>query len=174
MFSVGHGAAAQQELAERLRRVGITRLVDVRTAPGSRRHPQFNSEQLAAWLPQVGVTYRWEPRLGGFRKPAPESPDTFWTNDSFRGYAAHLRSDEAKVALALLAVEADAGPLAFMCSETLWWRCHRRLVSDALVLLHGRRVEHLLPGGNQPHPVSAGARVVGDGIVYDVVAPPKS
>lgn len=166
LFSVGHGSAPQEALLARLADGEVDRLVDIRTAPGSRRHPQYNRDRLAEWLPEAGVGYRWDPRLGGFRKPAEDSPDGFWENEAFRGYAAHLRTVEATTALAELVREAGEGTLAFMCSETLWWRCHRRLVSDALVLLHDCDVEHLMPGRRQQHPVSPGAVVGEDGCMY--------
>lgn len=168
-FSVGHGTASPEELLARLDGVGS--LVDVRTAPGSRRHPHLGRDQLSRWLPAAGVAYRWEPRLGGFRRPAPDSPDTVWRNDSFRGYAGHLRTDEARAALDGLAADAAREPTAFLCSETLWWRCHRRLVSDALVLLHGFEVRHLLPGSAPVHVPTPGVRVAGDGLVYDGAGP---
>ena len=137
----------------------------MRTAPGSRRHPHLGRDQLEQWLPDAGLAYRWEPRLGGFRRPAPDSPDTAWRHPAFRGYAGHLRTDDARAALAGLA--AAEVPTAFLCSETVWWRCHRRLVADALVLLHGLPVEHLLPGRRTPHSPTPGARVTAEGVVYD-------
>ena len=166
-YSVGHGTASEAELLERLGLGGVTALVDVRTAPGSRRHPHLGRDRLEQWLPAAGVGYRWEPRLGGFRRPAPDSPDVVWRNDSFRGYAGHLRSEPARSALAELAAQARAEPTAFLCSETVWWRCHRRLVADALVLLHDLPVAHLMPGRATPHAPTPGVRLAGDVLVYD-------
>jgi hypothetical protein len=171
VWSVGHGTASEQELLDRLAPASVRLLVDVRTAPGSRRHPHLGRDRLQEWLPAAGVDYRWEPRLGGFRRPEPDNPDCLWRNDSFRGYAGHLRSPDAVEALAALADDAGRGPTAFMCSETLWWRCHRRLVSDALVLLHGLQVQHLLPGRPTVHVPTEGVRVTADGMVYDGADP---
>ena len=171
-YSVGHGTASREELRERLG--PATLLVDVRTGPGSRRNPHLGRDELAQWLPAAGVHYRWEPRLGGFRRPAPDSPDVVWRNDAFRGYAGHLRTDDARAALADLAADAAAQPTAFMCSETVWWRCHRRLVSDALVLLHDVEVQHLMPGRASAHVPTDGVRVTPDGLVYDDGRPPPS
>jgi uncharacterized protein (DUF488 family) len=169
LFSVGHGTASEQELLDRLALGEVRRVVDVRTAPGSRRHPHLGRDRLEQWLPAAGVDYRWEPRLGGFRKPAADSPDVVWQNDSFRGYAGHLRGDDARAALADLLADGARGPTAFLCSETVWWRCHRRLVADALVLLHDVPVQHLLPGKVTPHRPTPGARRAGDVLVYDDV-----
>lgn len=166
-FSVGHGTASEQELLDLLGRDGVVRLVDVRTAPGSRRSPHLARPALERWLPGAGVRYRWEPRLGGFRRPAPDSPDVVWRNESFRGYAGWLRSADARAALDQLATEAAAEQTAFMCSETLWWRCHRRLVSDALVLLHGFEIRHLMPTSTQQHVPTAGVRVADGVLIYD-------
>jgi uncharacterized protein (DUF488 family) len=145
----------------------VQRLVDIRTGPGSRRNPHLGRDRMLQWLPDAGVDYRWEPRLGGFRRPAPDSPDVVWQNDAFRGYAGHLRTGEARAALRDLLADIDAAPTAFLCSETVWWRCHRRLVADALVLLHDVPVLHLLPGRVAAHRPTDGARRDGDVLVYD-------
>jgi uncharacterized protein (DUF488 family) len=170
VFSVGHGTASRDELLARLGQAEVRSLVDIRTAPGSRRHPHLSRESLEQWLPEAGVGYRWDPRLGGFRKPAADSLDVVWRNDSFRGYAGHLRSRDALDALAELAAEARGTATAYMCSETVWWRCHRRLVSDALELLHDLRVGHLMPNRITPHRVTEGVRVDGAVLVYDAGA----
>jgi uncharacterized protein (DUF488 family) len=166
-YSVGHGTASPQQFLARLAPARIRRVVDIRTAPGSRRHPHFARAELMEWLPAAGVAYRWDRRLGGLRRPAPGSPDTLWQNDSFRAYAAHLRTEEAREALADLLADAAAEPTAFMCAETLWWRCHRRLVADVLVVVHALPVAHLMPGRIASHPPTEGARRVGDSLVYD-------
>jgi uncharacterized protein (DUF488 family) len=173
LFTVGHGTASEGELLDRLALGGVRRLVDVRTAPGSRRHPHLAGDRMASWLPDAGVAYRWDPRLGGFRRPAPDSPDVVWQNLSFRGYAGHLRTAQARAALRDLIDDGAAEPTAFLCSETVWWRCHRRLVADALVLVHDVAVRHLLPRRVAEHRPTPGARLHGrlDGtvIVYDDV-----
>lgn len=169
LLTVGHGTASAGELGARLRAGGVATLVDVRTAPGSRRNPHLGRDALAGWLPAYGVGYRWEPRLGGFRRLPAGSPDTAWRNTSFRAYAAHTRTPEFAAALAEVLAEAALRVVAVMCSETVWWRCHRRLVADVAVLVHGVEVAHLMPGGRSaPHRVSEGARLAGEGlVVYD-------
>ena len=165
LLTVGHGTHAQEEFAALLRGAGVTTLVDVRTAPGSRRFPWFRRDELAAWLPEAGVEYRHERDLGGFRKPLPGSPNTGWRNESFRGYADHLRTAEFRAALDR--VLALPGPVVVMCSESVWWRCHRRLIADAVVVGRGLPVEHLMPGGRTaPHRPTEGVRLDGDTLFY--------
>src|SRR5687768_8156825 len=94
LLTVGHGTASQDEFGELLAGAGVQALVDVRIAPGSRKFPHFGKDLLAEWLPGAGVAYRWEKRLGGFRKLPPDSPDVALRNDSFRAYAAYMRSSE--------------------------------------------------------------------------------
>jgi len=137
-----------------LRAHSITQLADVRTVPKSRRHPHFAREALAESLPRAGLAYRHLPGLGGFRRPRPDSPNTGWRNDSFRGYADYTQTDEFGAALAELSGWAESARTAMMCSESLWWRCHRRLVADQLVT-SGRTVCHIAPDGRaSPHEVT--------------------
>lgn len=120
----------------------MEQLVDVRTAPGSRRHPQFGRAALEEGLGAAGIGYRHEPGLGGFRRPRPHSPNTGWEVGAFRGYADHMASQEFAEALARLEAHAGERPTTIMCAEAQWWRCHRRLIADAL-LVRGWRVLHL-------------------------------
>jgi len=169
LLTVGHGTADQERLGALLTDAGTAALVDIRTAPGSRAHPHVARAELARWLPEIGIAYRWEPRLGGFRRPVPGNPDSVWRSAPFRGYAGHLREPEAVAAMAELAAEAAARPTAVMCSESLWWRCHRRLVADAAVLVQHLDVLHLLHDGRLvPHQPTPGVRLREDGLlVYD-------
>jgi uncharacterized protein (DUF488 family) len=165
LLTFGHGTATEGELVDLLRDAGVQLVVDVRRFPGSRRHPHVAREELEQWLPASQLRYRWEVRLGG-RRAAPagaDELDTWWQVPAFRAYASHMRTEEFRAALGeLLADVAEQGPgrTAVMCSESLWWRCHRRLISDAVVLLHGHEVGHLGHDGRVvPHVPSAGARV---------------
>jgi uncharacterized protein (DUF488 family) len=169
LWTVGHGTASQDEFGVLLRDAELTRLVDIRTAPGSRRHPHFARDALAEWLPWYGVSYSWERRLGGFRKPAADSPDVVWRNDAFRGYAGWMRTAEFAAALDDVLDNARSEPTTVMCSESVWWRCHRRLVADAAVLLHGTAVLHLMHDGRTTaHAPTDGVRVTDEGtLVYD-------
>lgn len=152
-----------------MRGAGVQLVVDVRSAPGSRRSPQFGRAEMQAWLPGAGVSYRWEPLLGGFRRPAPSSPNVALRHASFRGYADYMASDVFGEALARLAAEADRQVTAVMCAETLWWRCHRRLIADAAVLLGGAAVWHLGHDGRlTPHRLTDGVRRDAAGyLIYD-------
>ena len=144
----------------------------MRIGPGSRRSPHLGRPELERWLPEAGVEYRWEKRLGGFRRLPPDSPDVALRNESFRAYAGHMRTPDFVIALAGVLGEAARRRTAVMCSETVWWRCHRRMVADAAALLHGATVLHLLPGARPaPHRPTDGVRVAGDVLVYDEVGP---
>src|SRR5450631_918739 len=122
LLTFGHGTATAGQMSELLRGAGVTVLVDVRTAPGSRRHPHLARAELERWLPQAGLSYRWEKRLGGFRKAAPDSPDIAWREDMFRGYAAHMRTAGFGSAVDEVLAQAEADPTAVVCAESLWWR----------------------------------------------------
>jgi uncharacterized protein (DUF488 family) len=171
LLTVGHGTASQESLTELLRGAGVRRLVDVRTAPGSRRHPHVARAALEQWLPAAGIAYRWEQDLGGFRKSPPDSPDVVWREPMFRGYAAWMRTEPFQVALDRVLAAGDG--TVVMCSESVWWRCHRRLLADAAVLLRNTPVRHLMHDGRTPeHVPTEGARVTPAGIVYDEGALP--
>lgn len=166
--TVGHGTLTAGGLARLLTDAGVEELVDVRSFPASRRHPQFRREAMESWLPEAGVVYRWEPRLGGRRRPSPESPHGALRVAAFRGYADHMETAEFRDALDELLTETAARPTAVMCAESLWWRCHRRLLADAAELLHGVSVEHLFHDGRlETHLPMPEARVDGDRLVYD-------
>ena len=104
---MGHGTAGRDELAGLLRGAGVELVVDVRSAPGSRRFPQFRRAELAEWLPAAGIGYRWEPGLGGFRKPAPGSPNVGLRHPSFRAYADYMATEPFRQALARVIGEAS-------------------------------------------------------------------
>ena len=174
LLTIGHGTATAQELLALLDRAGVERLVDIRTAPGSRRHPHVRREAMAGWLGTAGVAYRWEPELGGFRRPDPDSVNQVLRHPAFRGYADYMRQPRFWAALDRLLAEAEVARTTVMCSETLWWRCHRRLLADAAVLIRGADVLHLdHRGGQERHRPTEGVRRDGDLLAYDLgVTPP--
>jgi uncharacterized protein (DUF488 family) len=169
LLTFGHGTASAERMTELLRGAGVVVLIDVRTAPGSRRHPYVARAELERWLPEAGISYRWDKRLGGFRKAAPDSPDTAWREDMFRGYAAHMRTEAFQAAMDEALTQADADRTVVMCAESLWWRCHRRLLADFAVASRGVPVRHLLHDGRiEEHRLSPGLRRRDDGLlVYD-------
>lgn len=169
LLTVGHGTADRETLTGLLRGAGVEAVVDVRSVPGSRHNPDAGRVRLRQWLPAAGIGYRLEQDLGGFRRPAPDSPDVFWRNPSFRGYAGYTRDPRFLAAMDRLLAEADQVRTTVMCSETLWWRCHRRIIADAAVLAHGWTVRHLMHDGRlADHLPTAGARLRPDGLlVYD-------
>jgi uncharacterized protein (DUF488 family) len=160
LFTVGHGPQDRAALGSRLVKAGVDRIVDVRRFPGSRNNPDVTRESLEQWLPALGIGYRWDERLGGRRRLPPGEPvaDGWWTVAQFAAYAAHTRTREFTAALdEVLAESADAA-VAVLCSESVWWRCHRRLIADVAVLARGVPVTHLMPDGRlTPHRPSDGA-----------------
>lgn len=170
-YTVGHGTRTSDELVSVVRSAGVTTIIDVRRFPGSRRNPHLGREALAESLPGRGVAYEWHgEELGGRRSRRAGSRNAAWRNASFQGYADFMETEAFRVALAGLVERARSGDvLAVMCAETLWWRCHRRLISDALVVA-GIRVIHLIDEkSTHEHSLHEAARVEDDGsIVYDV------
>jgi uncharacterized protein (DUF488 family) len=187
LLTVGHGRLDADQLGALLRQAKVGLLVDVRRFPGSRANPAVARDALPSWLPEVGIDYRWDERLGGRRRlpdasggsrrdgarDVPrdgegEETDSWWRVEQFRAYAAHTRSAEFAAAMAGLFTEVDAGSarVAVMCSESVWWRCHRRLIADVTALGHDRPVEHLMHDGRLvEHPVAEGARRVAAGVL---------
>ncbi len=171
--TVGHGTLEAAAFAEVVGRAGVEVVVDVRRFPGSRRHPHFAGDDMAAWLPAHGLAYRWLPSLGGRRRPAPDSINVALRNDQFRAYADHMAIDEFASGVADLRALMASHPVAVMCAESVWWRCHRRLLADHMVLVEQAPVDHVFHDGRvDAHRPTPEARP-GDGhVVYDRGAPP--
>jgi uncharacterized protein (DUF488 family) len=149
---------------------GIRLLVDVRTSPGSRKHPQFGMNALAATLERRAIEYVWKGKeLGGWRRPRPDSRHTGISSPGFRGYADHMESGEFGEARTWLMERAARSRTVVMCAESLWWKCHRRMIADAVVAVGGD-VRHLMEGGRlDTHRLHPSARVERGGPVYDGV-----
>jgi uncharacterized protein (DUF488 family) len=145
-FTVGHSTHSLDEFVELLALHGVEGVADVRVAPYSRRHPQFNRETLGAELDQREIHYRHMSALGGRRRPRPDSPNGAWEEEGFRGYADYALTGEFAAGLDELCAVAREQPTAVMCAEALWWRCHRRLIADRLTAL-GWSVWHIAPDG---------------------------
>jgi uncharacterized protein (DUF488 family) len=166
IFTIGHSTHDAEVFERLLRGAGIELLVDVRRFPSSRRLPWFNGPALAKSLGEAGIEYLHLESLGGRRDPAPNSANGGWRVGQFRGYADHMATEEFQAALDGLIDLAGAGRTAVMCAEAQWWRCHRRLLSDALVA-RGVEVLHLDARGRaQPHELTEFAVAAGGGVTY--------
>lgn len=165
LYTVGHSTREFSELVALLQEQGVRRLVDVRTMPRSRHNPQFNRDRLAVELPAIGMEYHHFPELGGLRKPHKVSlVNAAWRNDSFRGFADYMQTDEFHHAMEQLMDWGKELPTAFMCAESVPWRCHRSLIADALEA-QGAVVFHILDSTHtQPHRMTPFAEVR-DGLV---------
>jgi len=168
IFSVGHSNVSADAFFAILAPHDVQVLADVRAFAGSRRHPHFGRDALAASCAARGLTYRWMPELGGRRRAGDAaSPHVGWQVDAFRHYADYMDTPAFAEALAALEAEARRLPTAFMCAEALWWQCHRRLIADRL-LVAGWEVRHAGAGGRvSAHRLPDFARVVDGRIVYD-------
>ena len=167
VWTIGHSTRTIDKFISLLQEHGIKLLVDVRSLPGSKRYPQFNKEALAESLGKAGICYEHFPEFGGRRKPRPDSPNAAWRNESFRGYADYMETEEFDQAVKrLLDLAADAEPAAIMCAEAVWWRCHRSLISDYLKA-GGIEVIHILDANKtEPHPYTSAARIVNGNLSY--------
>jgi len=196
LVTYGHGTESPERTVSLLRAAQVRLVVDIRIAPGSARNPQFARPELERWLPEAGISYRWDKRLGGYRKPSAGNPDIAWRQDMYRGYAEHMRGSQFLAAIdAVLADTALAGTaladtalagtalagtaaaphrVAVMCSESSWQHCHRRLVADFAQVARGVPVRHLThDAALSAHVPSPGLRVRDDGLlIYDGGQPP--
>ena len=171
-FTIGHSTRTIDEFAELLNSQDVRIVVDVRTVPRSRTNPQFNQDTLTESLARLGIGYVHIPALGGLRGRRAEmgaSPNTIWKNESFRNYADYAMTEPFMAGLLKLVEIGHAARSAIMCAETVWWRCHRRIIADYLVS-HGERVMHILGRGRvDPAELSAAARLSAKGLlIYDV------
>ena len=163
IWTIGHGTRATDGLAALLTAAGAATVIDVRRYPTGRRQPRFARERLDADLPALNISYEWWGEALGGRRPMPvaSTTESSWRSHGFIAYAAYIRSDAFRTALAALEARARAGEaLAVMCAETRWWRCHRRLIADAVVF-DGFAVRHLIdePPG-MAHEISAASAVM--------------
>jgi len=166
LWTIGHSNRSIEQFLELLTGQQIELLADVRRFPGSRRQPHFNSENLPKSLANADIGYVHFPELGGRRKTSPDSPNTVWRNDAFRGYADFMMTPEFRDGIERLLKLAEKKRTAIMCAEALWWQCHRRLITDYL-LTRGWTVIHLLgPGQRQNAALTPGAVPQQDGTVW--------
>ncbi len=166
IYTIGHSTRSAAEFVGLLKAHGVAQVADVRKMPMSRRHPHFSREALAATLAKEGIAYRHFGDLGGLRRPDPHSVNTGLRNASFRGYADYMLTDAFERALLDLLQFSEAGLTAVMCAEAVWWRCHRKLLSDFL-LVRGVQVRHILSTVSpKPHDLSEFARPTSGRVTY--------
>lgn len=166
IYSIGHSTRVWEEFVSLLRRHAIARLVDIRAFPGSRRYPQFNQDRMISALRATGIEYAHLSALGGRRRPRPGAAPTGWRNSGFQGYADYMTTDEFAAGVEELLRLAEEKPTAVMCSEAVPWRCHRTLLSDAL-LARDARVLHILDEQTRPHTLTAFAVLEGGAVRYE-------
>lgn len=170
LYTIGHSTRTIGEFVALLQEVAVDTVVDVRAFPRSRTNPQFNSEPLTGSLVQAGMTYRYLPALGGRRHRSPEaapSPNTLWRNEGFRNYADYAATAPFRAGMDELRALMSDHCCAVMCAEAVWWRCHRRIIADYL-LVEGIPVAHIL-GHHKvpPATLTPGARRLRNGtLVY--------
>jgi uncharacterized protein (DUF488 family) len=173
-YTIGHSTRSIAEFIDLLRAGKVEVVVDVRTVPRSRANPQYGEAALSAALSGYQIGYCRLPALGGLRKRAPAVPDWvngWWKNRSFHNYADHALSDEFRSALEDLIELGRSRPLAFMCSEAVWWRCHRRIIADHLIA-RGETVLHLMGSDKaEPAQLSEGAQALGAHVTYPLRDP---
>ena len=167
IWTIGHSTRTLEEFTAMLHSFSIELVADVRSYPGSRKFPQFNKEALEISLPESNIQYIHLKNLGGRRKVSPDSKNTGWKHAAFRGYADYMETSAFRDGIEELAKSALKKRTAFMCSEALWWRCHRSMISDYLKL-QGWKVMHIMGTGKaDEHSYTAPARIVNAGLNYE-------
>lgn len=167
IWTIGHSTRTLEEFIMLLNSFQIELLVDIRRYPNSKRYPYFNKEALQQSLPEQNIAYAHLVNLGGRRKPRLDSHNTGWRVAAFRGYADYMETNDFKIAIKELESSGNENRVAFMCSEAVWWSCHRSLVSDYLKF-NGWLVWHIMGQGKaEEHPYTRPAIVSGDNLLYN-------
>jgi uncharacterized protein (DUF488 family) len=165
-WTIGHSNRSLDDFLAALEAHDISLLADVRRFPGSRTVPHFGQQPLSEALNEIGIAYRHFPELGGRRKSSPHSHNTAWRNSSFRAYADYMETPEFQEGVVQLTAEADRQRIAFMCSEAVWWRCHRGLIADYLKAA-GHEVWHIQDARHvKEHPYTSAASFVDGRLSY--------
>lgn len=166
IYTIGHSVRSLEEFLEMLKSFNIEILADVRRFAGSKRYPWFSKENLEKVLPENAIEYIHFEALGGRRKVQPNSVNSRWKNESFRGYADYMQTEEFTKNIEKLETIAKLKTTAFMCSEAVWWSCHRSMISDYLKV-KGWDVEHIMNIGKaEEHPYTAPARISNGKVFY--------
>jgi len=166
IWTIGHSTRTLDEFVAMLKSFQIELVVDIRSFPGSRRYPHFNKEALAISLPGNKIEYTHLVKLGGRRKPRSDSHNTGWRVAAFKGYADYMETEDFSNAIKDLEFFGSKKRVAYMCSEAVWWRCHRSLVSNYLKF-KGWIVMHIMGVGKaEEHPYTKPAMIEGDKLIY--------
>lgn len=166
LWTIGHSTRPVDLFLALLAGSRIEVVADVRRFAGSRKNPQYNPEALRDSLHTAGLGYEEFPELGGRRKPRPDSPNSAWRSEAFRGYADYMETPEFAAGLERLSGLARSRRAAILCSEAVWWRCHRSMIADAAKAA-GARVLHIMGEGRvTEHPYTAPARAAGGTVSY--------
>lgn len=172
VWTIGHSTRSLEEFIELLQSFQIEVMADIRSFPGSRRYPQFNKEALEASLPGYGIRYLHIKELGGRRKVKPDSKNTTWRHAAFRGYADYMETEAFREGILRLEEIAESRRTAYMCSEAVWWRCHRSMVSDYMKA-RGWKVLHIMGvAKEEEHPYTAPAHIINGELTYLPIAEP--
>lgn len=173
IWTIGHSTRSLEEFIAMLKSFDIEMLVDVRSYPGSRKFPQFNKENLSETIPATGIEYIHIRDLGGRRKVDPDSKNIAWRHPAFRGYADYMETEGFEKGIQELISLATRKRVAYMCSEAVWWRCHRSMISDYLKA-KGWNVMHIMAEGKeQEHPYTSPAKIVDGELNYETISPEK-
>ncbi len=166
IYTVGHSTHPIDEFIDLLEAYGIRKLIDVRTIAKSRHNPQFNEAALAASVRARKISYRRMTELGGLRHARKDSINGAWRNQSFRGYADYMQTEEVADAIDLLMERGRNSDTAIMCAEAVPWRCHRSMIGDALVVRGVVVLDIMTKKSAPPHTLTSFARVDGTCVSY--------
>ena len=166
IYTIGHSTRSFEDFLAVLRSFSIEAVADVRLIPKSRRHPHFADEFLAANLPREGIAYLPFKHVGGRRRPRKDSRNSGWRNESFRGYADFMETPAFAAALGELMEAARDRVVTTMCAEAVPWRCHRSLISDALLVRGWNVMDVMDVGKANAHKLTKFARVEGTDVWY--------
>lgn len=160
IWTIGHSTRSKEEFLSALNSFAIEVLADVRRYPASKKYPHFNTSALEIYLPESGIVYLPQKELGGRRKSKPNSTNTVWRHEAFRGYADYAETEEFAEGIKKLTDVARRKRVAYMCAEAVWWRCHRSIISDNLKF-NGWKVMHIMKKGvANEHPYTAAFRQI--------------
>jgi uncharacterized protein (DUF488 family) len=166
IYTIGHSTRTLHDFFELLNSNGIKILADVRSYPGSKRFPHFNKENLQISLPEEGIKYIHIKELGGRRKLNPGSNNSIWKNRAFRAYADFMETEEFKKGIEILTSAAESEVTSIMCSEAVWWKCHRSMISDYLKFKEWKVIHIMGKEKNEEHPFTRQAKILNGDLFY--------